>query len=307
MDTQFDYFDNLMLESDPIMNHTVPDTNIEFCVITNAYTYNIDFSLACNKHTNNALDVMCDISRLSDPAKLNDSDPMSIDNTLDTVDLDSMYIDNTPYVMSLFEFNDMPQTVNDMPTVINNTQQNVLPPPVYINQCVLPPPIYINQHVLPLPTYNDQYTLPINHATHTSHATHTIHTNHIIDSKQSRTANAKSCGHKKYDKKCEICVIERKKANMCIHGSNKYECAKCKKLGIGGGSICDEHGKRRTICKKCRIAGTGGFSLCIHTNRKGNCAMCKEYGIQEIVHKRSHRKFIRYPKSNSILNYCDIM
>jgi hypothetical protein len=62
--------------------------------------------------------------------------------------------------------------------------------------------------------------------------------------------------------------------SLCEHLYQRSRCKKCKELGIGGKSLC-EHYYQKSRCRECKRMGVGGYLLCEHFKRKEVCKVCK--------------------------------
>lgn len=99
---------------------------------------------------------------------------------------------------------------------------------------------------------------------------------------------------------------------ICEHLKYKTQCFDCKKLGIGGSSLC-EHGRRsqckvcngsqicthfrqRHECLECKKLGIGGSSICIHEKKMRDCRECKGTGI--CPHSRRRRDCVECDGAN---------
>lgn len=69
----------------------------------------------------------------------------------------------------------------------------------------------------------------------------------------------------------------------------RQHCKECKKLGIGGASICD-HNHKRSTCKECKKLGIGGNELCDHYKLRCYCVECGGGGICEHSIRRTSCK-----------------
>ena len=73
---------------------------------------------------------------------------------------------------------------------------------------------------------------------------------------------------------------KKKKIGACHHHRRRTYCLDCKREGIGGGAICDEHLKRRDQCLECykhtlSVTGvTTNHFFCHHFHQKAQCRVC---------------------------------
>ena len=80
------------------------------------------------------------------------------------------------------------------------------------------------------------------------------------------------------ERKSKLFTKTNHQGHKCNHGNYGSLCKMCRKLGIGGGSIC-EHLIKRSICLKCKRNGTGGGSFCDHEKLRSKCLECKLLGV----------------------------
>ncbi|KAJ3189590.1 hypothetical protein HK101_008888 [Irineochytrium annulatum] len=60
-----------------------------------------------------------------------------------------------------------------------------------------------------------------------------------------------------------------------MHNARKRSCPACKRLGIGGGDLCEHHHKFKYLCYKCHDEGRGtATSICQHRQNKTQCRVC---------------------------------